>query len=102
MERILLAIGAAAGLGITYIDSRPGWDDTGISAGLILLTTGLLALAGHRRPWLLALVVGGWITVRGLLVAHDPAAGLALVLALVGAYAGRLCRAAMTGGGEHS
>lgn len=95
VQRLLLALAIVAGLSIAYVDSRPSWDDTGISAGLVLLTTGLLALLGHRRPWLLAMAVGAWIPLYGILVTHHAASILALVIALVGAYSGRLCRVAI-------
>jgi hypothetical protein len=92
MQKILLAIAALAGLFITYMDSSPGWDDTGLTVGAILLTCGLVALLGYRRPWLLALAVGAWIPLYGLLVSHDAGSILALVIAFIGAYAGSAVR----------
>jgi hypothetical protein len=94
-QEILLVLAIVAGLSIAYIDSRPNWDDTGISVGLVLLTAGLFALLGYRRPWLLAITVGGWIPLYGSLVTHRPASTAALIIALVGAYTGRVCRAAI-------
>ncbi len=88
MQKILLALATLSGLFITYVDSRPTWDDTGITAGVILLLCGLLALIGYQRPWLLALVVGAWIPLYGLFVTHNFASILALIIAFVGAYAG--------------
>jgi hypothetical protein len=54
-----LGIAVIAGIFIAYVDSRPTWDDTGITVGFILLASGALALAGYKQPWLLALAVGG-------------------------------------------
>jgi hypothetical protein len=88
MQKILLAVATISGLFITYVDSRPTWDDTGITAGVILLLCGLLALIGYQRPWLLALVVGAWIPLYGLFVTHNFGSILALIIAFVGAYAG--------------
>jgi len=88
MQKILLAIAIAAGLFFAYVDSLPSWDDTGILAGAILLTCGLIALIGIHKPWLLALAVGAWIPLRGILVAHNYGSILALIIAFVGAYAG--------------
>jgi hypothetical protein len=51
---LAIAMGAAVG----YVDSRPGWDDTGITAGLLLLAAALVAAIDGRRPWLWALLVG--------------------------------------------
>ena len=95
VQKVLLVLAIVAGLSIAYIDSRPNWDDTGISVGLVLLTAGLFGLLGYRRAWLLAMAVGAWIPLYGILVTHSAASTVALVIALVGAYAGRLCRAAI-------
>ena len=88
MQKILSAVAVILGLFITYVDSRLGWDDSGISAGALLLTCGLIALLGYRRPWLLALLVGGWIPLYGIFVSRNFGSILALVIALIGAYAG--------------
>ena len=40
------------------VDSRPGWDDTGITAGLILLACAGLGMAMPERAWLWALLGG--------------------------------------------
>lgn len=88
MQKILLAIAVSLGMFITYVDSQPTWDDTGITAGVILLTCGLISLIGFKRPWLLALVVGGGIPLYGLFVTQNYASIIALVIAFVGAYAG--------------
>jgi hypothetical protein len=58
---VLLAAAIAMGLAIAWVDSRPHWDDTGITAGSLLLSAGLLGLMGPRRPWLWALGIGIWI-----------------------------------------
>ena len=88
MQKILIAVAVVAGLFFAYVDSRPAWDDTGVLAGAILLTCGLIALVGYRHPWLLALAVGAWIPLRGILITHNYGSILALVIAFVGAYAG--------------
>jgi len=93
MQKILLVLAALSGLLITYVDSRPTWDDTGITAGVILLVCGLIALFGYRRPWLLALAVGAWIPLYGIFVTHNFGSALALIIAFVGAYAGWIIRA---------
>lgn len=88
MQKLLLAVAAVLGLLVTYVDSRPTWDDTGITAGVILLLCGLIALSGYKRPWLLALVVGMWIPLYGILVTHNFGSILVLVIAFIGAYGG--------------
>jgi len=92
MQNVLLVLGALAGLFFAYVDSRPTWDDTGVLAGAILLTCGLIALIGYRRPWLLALVVGAWIPLRGIFMNQNYSSLIALMIALIGAYGGWVVR----------
>ena len=88
MQKILLAIAVMAGLFLAHVDSRPGWDDTVITVGAILLTCGLLALIGFQRPWLLALAVGIWIPLYEIPMSHAYASLVAPVIAFIGAYGG--------------
>jgi hypothetical protein len=88
MQKILTGIAVLAGLFFGYVNSRPTWDDTGILVGGLLLTCGLIALIGYQRPWLLALLVGGWIPLYDIFVNHTFGSILALIIAFVGAYAG--------------
>ena len=88
MQSILLAVGILAGLFSAWVDARPGWDDTGILVGGLLLVSGLLTLLGHRRPWLIALAVGLWIPLHDIYLSHDPRMLVVLLIPLVGAYIG--------------
>jgi hypothetical protein len=88
MQKVLIGIAAIVGLFSLYVDTRPTWDDTGVLAFGILLICGLLALIGFQRPWLLALVVGVWIPLHGILITHNYGSVLALLIAFIGAYAG--------------
>jgi len=95
MQKILLSIGLLAGLLLAYVDSLPKWDDTGILVGLMLLTSGLLALLGYRRPWLLALAVGLWIPLHDVFVQHDARIFIVLLIPFIGAYTGWAIHAAV-------
>jgi hypothetical protein len=81
-------VSLAAGIGIALIDSSPGWDSTGITAGLLLIGAGAAAAIGRERPWLWALLVGlptpVFETVRG----GNTGSWLALIFAAVGAPIG--------------
>ena len=95
MQKVLLALAIIMGLFIAYVDSRPTWDDTGITVGTMLLSSGLLTLLGYRRPWLIALAIGLWTPLYETYVSHNfglPGVVLfpliVLLICLVGAYSG--------------
>ena len=84
-----LAVAATViGLVIGYVDSRPTWDDTAITVSLILLASAIVAGLSGRRPWLWALLVGGWVPVIEIWGSSGPASLVALLAAGVGAAAG--------------
>lgn len=88
----LFAASVALGLAIAWVDSRPNWDDSGITAGALLLSSGLLGLIAPRRPWRWALALGVWIPLELLLrraALASLASGLVIFLfPLIGAYTG--------------
>jgi hypothetical protein len=91
LYRGLLVVAIACGIAIAYVDSRPTWDDTGVTAGAMMLVAGILGLLGPRRPWLWAFLVG--IGIPAYAIARAPSLGslamlLVLLFPLVGAYAG--------------
>ena len=85
---LLATMTLVAGVSIAWIDTRPTWDDTGITAGALLVAAALGGVFG-LRPWLAALLV-----VTPLLIAELGTSGIGLlipaVVALVGAYGGAL------------
>jgi hypothetical protein len=95
LHRTLLVAAIVVGVAIAYVDARPGWDDTGISAGALTLSAGALGLMGPRKPWAWALGVGIWIPAWA--IARTPslhALSMLFVLAFpfIGAYVGRAVR----------
>jgi hypothetical protein len=98
LYRALCFAAVACGMGIAYVDSRPGWDDAGISAGALLIAAGILGLAAPRRPWLWAVCIGIWIPANA--IARTPSlSSLAMLIVLLfpiaGAWMGRAVRRAM-------
>lgn len=89
---LLVVVAVALGLSIAYMDSRPNFDDAGITAGALLVSAGLLGLIGPERPWLWALGVGVWIPLQGIAMKHDFAMLIVFLFPLAGAYLGRLVR----------
>ena len=69
---VLLIVAVAGGAWIGYADSRS--DDVFITLGLLMSFSFLLGLAGPRRPWLWAPLVGIWVPVLDTVL---PRLGLA-------------------------
>jgi hypothetical protein len=95
MQKMLFALAVLMGILIAFVDSRPTWDDTGITAGTMLLSSGLLTLLGYRRPWLVALAIGLWTPLYETYLSGNfrlPGVILLplfiLLITFVGAYAG--------------
>jgi hypothetical protein len=91
-EYALLALGAAVGMALALVDSLPQWDDSGILAGGLILSSMFISVLGVRKPWLLAIVLGGWMAVRDAIQSGDPRMLVLLAFPLVGAYAGAVVR----------
>lgn len=87
---LLLAI--ALGLLIAWVDSRPSWDDSGITAGMVFLTAALFGALRPAKAWVWALAVGIWIPLFGIMLHQNFGSLLALAVAFLGAYAGALTR----------
>lgn len=80
----------AIGVAIGWLDSRPNWDDTGISAGVLFL--GALAISWWvpRHAWRWALAVGAFIPLIEVTRDHNTGSLGALAFAAVGATVGSL------------
>lgn len=78
-----------AGLAIAWIDTRPGWDDTGVTAGLLMMAAAAGA-AARVPPWLAAALAAGPVLIAE--VPRGTGVLLAAPVALAGAYAGALVR----------
>ena len=87
---IVFVICLIAGLLLGWIDSRPNWDDTGITAGMIFITTLLSGLVIPKRAWLWAVLVSIWIPLAGILLTKNYSSALALLFGFAGAYCGVL------------
>ena len=85
---VIAMLSVAVGLAIAFVDTRPGWDDTGITAGALFGAALVLSLVAGRRPWLWGFLVGIWLPVLELPSHGDPAALAALAFAFAGAFAG--------------
>ena len=88
--RVLFAL--AAGCLIAAMDTRPGWDDTGVTAGALFLASAAASAVGLRW-WLAPIFVAG-----PLLASELPGLGwgalLVVGISLAGAGIGAAARAA--------
>ncbi len=88
MQKILLALSLAAGLGIAFIDSRPSWDDTAITVAALVVCGGIIGLLLQRRPWLFALALGLWLPLWEGITSRNFSILVVLVFPFAGVYAG--------------
>ncbi len=87
-QKILFACALVLGLLIAYVDSRPTWDDTGITVLALLVGGGIIGLLLQRRPWLYALAFGIWIPLFAIASRHDPMMLIVLIFPFIGVFAG--------------
>jgi hypothetical protein len=93
----LFLVALAAGVLIGWADTRPTWDDTGITAAAILATAAVLGAAMPRRAWVSALAVGSGVAALNIAQASNFAALGAFLFSFAGSYAGVLVRNALRG-----
>jgi hypothetical protein len=91
-------IGLILGTGIGYVDSRPTWDDTGITVGAVFVSAAMLATIWPRSGWLAGLAVGLPVLAFDVALHGNYGAAAAVVLALAGAGAGILVSKALSFG----
>ena len=87
---LLLIIAIVLGMLIGFIDSRPHWDDTDITVGMILIASAVLGFVRPQRVWIWALSVGIWIPIWERVQNNNCSSFIALPIAFVGAYIGIL------------
>ena len=85
---LLAAAAAAAGIGIGLVDSSPGWDSTGITAGALVIAAAAVAWIGRDRPWLWAALVGLPTPIIDIARTGNTGSVLALGFAALGAAVG--------------
>jgi hypothetical protein len=95
LSRLVGVLALAAGGVIAWVDTRPGWDDTGVTAGALLIVAGAAALAGLRW-WIAAALVMGPVLLAEI---GSVGWGLALAptIAVAGALGGALLRRVAAG-----
>ncbi len=96
--RAPLAVALLVGLALGWIDSRPGFDATGITVVALLAGSAAISAWSPRHAWRWALALGGFVPLFELSQGGSPASLVALGFAgagaLVGAALGRSVRSA--------
>lgn len=89
---LALVVAVVAGIAIAYVDSRPGWDSTGITAGLLAIAALIAVLldgSGRAvRVAAIAVLVGIWIPIFEIAAPGSNGPLLAFVFSAVGAFVG--------------
>lgn len=88
----MIIAATAIGVAIAAIDSRPGYDATGVTAGLLVVTAAAFSAVAGSRPWLWAILVGIWTPLLEIPAGGGPAPAAALAIAAVGALVGLTAR----------
>ncbi len=88
---IALVVALALGAGIGWMDNRPGWDDTGITALALVIAGALMGSLFPRRPWLWAILIWIWLPAWSIVKAGTVTPGMiAWVIVLAFPMAGAL------------
>ncbi len=90
----LVVLALVAGVAIGLVDSSPGWDSTGITAGTLFIGAAAFAAIARDRPWLWALLVGLPTPVLDVIRAGNIGSVLAVGIAAIGAAIGWAIRRA--------
>jgi len=83
---VLLAV--LIGCGIAYVDSRATWDDAGVTAGALFITSAVLSAVSPRAAWLIGIVVGLPVLAFNVVLHGNFGAVIGIVVSLVGAGVG--------------
>jgi hypothetical protein len=85
---VLLAL--VIGVVIAYVDSRASWDDAGVTAAALFITSAVLAAISPRAAWLIGFVVGLPVLAFNIALHGNFGAVMGIVVSLVGAGVGHL------------
>jgi hypothetical protein len=91
-DRARLAAGiitsVLAGFLIGRLDSGAGWDDTGVTAALLVVAAGIASFIAGQRPWLFAVTTGMFVPLFELPGLAGGGALAAFLFSSIGAFVG--------------
>lgn len=82
----------ACGAFLAWMDSSPGWDDTGITVALVLACSAAFGALRPRWAWAAALAIGVGIPLVEIPAGRSAGSLAAVAFALAGAYLGAFVR----------
>ena len=83
---VLLAL--VVGVAIAYVDSRATWDDAGVTAAALFITSAVLAAVSPRAAWVIGIVVGLPVLAFNIALHGNFGASMGIIVSLVGAGVG--------------
>ncbi len=78
------------GFALAKIDTSKNWNDTGITVGLVLLSSFIFGAIMPGFAWLWAIIIGGFIFSFNVIQNSNYGSAGAILFAFIGAYAGVL------------
>ena len=85
---VFLVLAIVLGLIIAWIDSGPNWDDSGITAALIVFVSGIISMFYPSRPLVWGFAVSAWIPIYGIIKTGNFSLLFILLFGLGGAFLG--------------
>jgi hypothetical protein len=94
----VLLVALAVGVAIGFVDSRPNWDDTGVTVVSVFFTAVVLAALRPRVAWLAGIAVGAPVLLFNVLLQGNFGSAAAVGIGLIGAGVGYLLGRALRWG----
>lgn len=85
---LTLVATSTLGLGLGLVDTSPNWDDTGISAGVLVLLCLTFGAVRSAPAWAVALSIAAWIPLLNMAKSGNAESLMVLPIALLATYAG--------------
>lgn len=86
---VAVMLSVAIGVVIAYVDSRVTWDDAGITAGALFVTSAVAAAVSPRAAWIVGFATGLPVVAFNIALHGNVGSLFAIVVTLIGAVLGR-------------
>ena len=85
---VVVAVAIGIGSIVGFVDSRPTWDDTGVTAGVLVLAALVLACIRPSAAWLIGLALGLPVVLFNAITRGGFGSLLAVAFSMAGAGIG--------------